>query len=237
MRRDGRRQGDGEGNGDERTEASECPTHVAGDPAPSAVTARLARLVEAKAQVLRFLERRLGDRAAAEDVLQTAFLRLLDREAGPHDDERLVPWFFQVLRNLLIDDHRRRAARDRGRAAFAAETPVATDPDEALVRSVCACVGELAATLRPAYAEALRLVEVDGEPLPAVAQRLGLTPNALAVRLHRSRRALRHAVLSTCRACAMHGCLDCTCSSAPGKAAAVMTGRVARLPGRRRTDP
>jgi RNA polymerase sigma-70 factor (ECF subfamily) len=193
--------------------------------------------VEAKAQFLGFLERRLGDRAAAGDMLQTAFLRLVDREAGSREDERLVPWFFQVLRNLLVDHHRRSTARERAHSALAAETPAVTEPDNPLLRSVCACVGDLAATLRPAYAEALRFVEVDEQPLPEVARRLELTPNALAVRLHRSRRALRDAVLTTCGACATHGCLDCTCQVAPGTSAHVIAGRVARLHDGRRTDP
>ncbi len=220
----------------QRTQVSDHG-HLVDDPAPSAVATRLARLVEARAQFLGFLERRLGDRATAEDVLQTGFRRLLDREGGPGDDARLVPWFYQVLRNLLVDHHRRRTARDRARAALAAEPSAATEPDDRLLWSVCACVGALAATLRPAYAEALRLVEVDEQPLPEVARRLGLTPNALAVRLHRSRRALRNAVVMMCGACATHGCLDCTCQVAPGTSARVIGVRVARLHDGGRTDP
>ena len=211
--------------------------HLVGNPEPLGGPTRLARLVEAKAQFLGFLERRLGDRATAEDVLQTAFLRLVDREAGPREDERLVPWFFQVRRNLLVDYHRRRTARERAHSALAAETPAATEPDDRLLRSVCACVGDLAATLRPAYAEALRLVEVDEQPLPEVARRFGLTPNVLAVRLHRSRRALRDAVLTMCGACATHGCLHCTCQVVPGTSARVIGGRVARPHDAGRTDP
>ena len=40
---------------------------------------------------------------------------------------------------------------------------------------------------------------------------LGITPNNLKVRRHRARRALRARLEETCRICAAHGCLDCTC--------------------------
>jgi len=42
---------------------------------------------------LGFLERRLGDRATAEDLLQIAFLRLVERRVSARDDESLLPWF------------------------------------------------------------------------------------------------------------------------------------------------
>ena len=43
----------------------------------------------------------------------------------------------------------------------------------------------------------------------------GITPNLAMVRLHRARRALRLRLEESCRACAAHGCLDCSCRTAP----------------------
>ena len=55
--------------------------------------------------------------------------------------------------------------------------------------------------------------------LVAFAASAGITPNNAGVRLHRARRALRRQTLAFCRACAEHGCLDCSCASAPGEEA------------------
>jgi RNA polymerase sigma factor (sigma-70 family) len=63
-------------------------------------------LVENHRAFLRFLERRVGDRALAEDLLQDAFVRNLDRLSDV-PDEGLVPWFYRVLRNAAVDRHRR----------------------------------------------------------------------------------------------------------------------------------
>ena len=59
-------------------------------------------LVENHRAFLRFLERRVGDRALAEDLLQDAFTRNLDRLSDV-PDEGLVPWFYRVLRNAAIE--------------------------------------------------------------------------------------------------------------------------------------
>ena len=109
-------------------------------------------LVENHRAFLRFLERRVGDRALAEDLLQEAFTRNLDRLAGV-PDEALVPWFYRVLRNAAVDRHRRRGAEERALAAFAQELADAAQPPEDLHREICACVGRLARTLKPEYAQ------------------------------------------------------------------------------------
>jgi DNA-directed RNA polymerase specialized sigma24 family protein len=76
---------------------------------------------------------------------------------------------------------------------------------------VCACIGRLAATLKPEYAEVLREVEVGGRPLKEYAEGHGITPNNATVRVHRARQALRKQVAAACGVCAEHGCVDCRC--------------------------
>ena len=67
-------------------------------------------LVENHRAFVRFLERRVGDRAAAEDLIQDAFTRNMDRLSNL-PDEALVPWFYRVLRNAAIDRQRRKIGR------------------------------------------------------------------------------------------------------------------------------
>ena len=62
----------------------------------------VAVLLENHRSFLRFLERRLGDRALAEDILQDAFTRNLDKFEAV-GEEAIVPWFYRTLRNAAID--------------------------------------------------------------------------------------------------------------------------------------
>lgn len=180
-------------------------------------------LVANHRRFLLFLERRVGSREVAEDLLQEAFVRGLPRVAHLRQGQAATGWFYQVLRNAIIDHHRRRGAESRAmeRAAVLGETesPAA---DAELHDEVCRCVSELLATLKPEYAAALREVEMNEGSLAGYAQTAGITVNNAAVRLHRARAAMRTQLLKSCGSCAEHGCLDCTCAgrgSGPGASA------------------
>ena len=172
----------------------------------------VAGLVRSHRELLRFVERRVGSRAEAEDILQDAFVRSVQHANGLRDGDASSAWFYRMLRNAIVDRFRRRGAADRAYEAFAreldGETPTADARD-----AVCACVRTLARTLKPEYAAALERVDVDGVSVHAFADEVGITTNNAAVRLHRAREALRKRVITSCGTCAEHGCLDCTCAS------------------------
>ena len=160
---------------------------------------------------LGFLERRVGSRAEAEDLLQEAFVKGIDRAEPLRDDESVVAWFYRVLRNAVIDRQRRRGAADRALAAFAREVGDESVPPPDVRDAVCQCVRTLATTLKSEYAEALQRVELDGLSVQGFASEAGIAPNNAAVRVHRARAALRKQVMASCGTCAEHGCRDCTC--------------------------
>ena len=174
-----------------------------------------SRLVESHRQFLSFLERRLGDRALAEDILQDAFVKTIEKADSIRDDESAVAWFYRLLRNSIIDHHRRGSVRSQALERLAGEMKDAVEPPPEIHGAICACVGELAANLKPEYAEAIRRVEVDEIPVQAFASEAGISANNAAVRLFRAREALRKQVHASCRTCAAHGCLDCTCKRKP----------------------
>jgi len=173
--------------------------------------AAAAVLLDNHRSFLRYLERRVGRLDVAEDILQDAFVRNIDRfEALP--DAALVPWFYRVLRNAVIDRSRRAVVADRALEAFAREVESsATAAPSDLRGEICACVGRLALTLKPEYADVIRAVDVDGLAVKDYADARGLTASNAGVRLFRARRALRVQVTRSCGTCAEHGCVDCTC--------------------------
>jgi RNA polymerase sigma-70 factor (ECF subfamily) len=170
-------------------------------------------LVANHRQFLGFLEKRVGSRALAEDILQDAFVRGMNKLDTLRSDESAIAWFYRVLRNAVIDYQRRRGASERKLAAFGNEMERSHEPDVELRGAICHCVGELAATLEPKYKEALESVELGELPVKDYAARAGISPSNAGVRLHRARRALLERVQRCCGSCAEHGCLDCTCGS------------------------
>jgi len=167
------------------------------------------QLVANHREFLAFVERRIGNRALAEEILHDAFVRSLDR--GDEIRDSVVGWFYRVLRNAVIDRQRRQAVADRRLDQFAAELESSSDGGEELAGVVCRCVGQLADTLKPEYAEALRRIEVEGVAVKDYADAAGISASNAGVRIFRARDALRKQVARSCGTCADHGCLDCTC--------------------------
>jgi RNA polymerase sigma-70 factor (ECF subfamily) len=175
----------------------------------------VATLVANHQRFLAFLQRRVGNRDDAEDVLQAAFVTGLENHESLRDEESVVAWFFRVLRNAVADRHRRAAAGQRALAARGESDRPGLAAEGEARREVCACLADLVKLLRPDYADVIRRIDLDGGEPTAVAAVLGVTPGNLRVRLHRARNALRQEVERTCRTCATHGCLDCSCGKPP----------------------
>src|SRR5690606_28636001 len=169
----------------------------------------LQELASKRGEFLAFVERRVGDRAAAEDILQDAFARSAERLADLRTPTAATAWFYRVLRHATIEDHRRRDRRERALDRVEAQAALAPrEPSFDAVEVGCRCVGELVDSLKPEYAQALARVEVDGIAVKDFAAEQGITANNAAVRVHRARKALAREVAECCGACASAGCAE-----------------------------
>jgi len=175
----------------------------------------LPQLLEQESSFLAFVRRRVGDDALAEDLLQQSLMRAVERQHTVQDSESVVAWFYRILRNGLIDYYRAHATETRKADALMQELMAAgedkTPALDELRPTVCACLQRLLPGLRPAYAEVIRRIDLEGESPVAVAKELQLTSNNLTVRLHRARQALRTRLEESCGVCTKHGCFNCTC--------------------------
>lgn len=169
-------------------------------------------LVANRDRFLAFLERRVGSREAAEEVLQEAFVRGVGRSHQVRDEESAVAWFFRVMRNAVVDRYRREHLNPSTLGDAAEQIAEPLDAD--LERVACTCIQGLLPLLNAEYAELIRRVDLGGESIGRIAAERGVAAGSARVRLHRARAALRREVDRTCRVCAAHGCLDCTCRAA-----------------------
>ena len=177
----------------------------------------VAVLVENHRRFLAFLKPRVATTEEAEEILQAAFVRGIERADSIEHQEKAIPWFYRLLGNALVDH----ARRQRIEAAALERAPGDLfQPVEAQVeRVVCACVTELTATLKPEYEGVLRAVDLSDKTLAEYAEQTGITVNNATVRLHRARQALAKRIVEACGTCCQHGCLDCDCDASPARAA------------------
>jgi RNA polymerase sigma-70 factor (ECF subfamily) len=144
--------------------------------------------------------RLLGDPAAAEDVVQEAFLKLMAGASRIEGRSRLATWLYRVAYNAAMD-----RLRDQKR-----ELPVPEDGDEGALPMPSVLVdfrlspeaalhdSELRgaldaaiAALPPTRRAAFLLRDVEGLSTSDAAEALGISEANLKVRLHRARLQLR----------------------------------------------
>jgi RNA polymerase sigma factor (sigma-70 family) len=192
---------------EEQQEATLTSDKVATDTAH--LSERVERIAAHQSKFLSFLSARVEDRAAAEDILQSAYLKAVEHRSEIRDDESTVAWFYRILRNAVTDHYRRSTARTRAHEAFAIEASVSYEAE--VTRTACACIEDVIHDLKREYRTAIEQVDLGGMTVEAFAQSQATSANNASVRLHRARKAVAKKLTTVCGTCAEHKCLDCTC--------------------------
>ncbi|QIG47185.1 RNA polymerase subunit sigma-70 [Nordella sp. HKS 07] len=176
-------------------------------------TAVQRALVEARQEILLFLQQRLRNRDEAEEVLQGFSVRALERASQLRDIQTVRGWLGRILATTIID-YQRSASRRRRREIRVNEADIENLPADAeLDGAVCNCLYRLLPTLKAEYADVIWRADILGEPRDRLAASLGTSLNNVTVRLHRGRQALRKRLKEMCRTCPVHGFLDCHCET------------------------
>ncbi len=80
----------------------------AGEASSSAEENLAAFLDQSRRHLLAFIESKVGDPEWAEDILQTSVLKALRAAESLREEEKLVPWFYQIVRHAITDARRQK---------------------------------------------------------------------------------------------------------------------------------
>lgn len=139
--------------------------------------------------------KRIGDLSQADDVLHGFCLKALERATQLRDTRAVHGWLRRLFETALLD-HYRQASRLRARTVSLDEGvgSLADQPGETLWLDEEFVVQHTLSRMRPGYAALIRQVDLSAHEPAAVAEELSISPNNLAVRLHRARAAFRNAL-------------------------------------------
>jgi RNA polymerase sigma-70 factor (ECF subfamily) len=136
----------------------------------------------------RYLARATGDRAAADDLLQEAYYRLLRCAAAFDGDDHRRHYLFRIAANLLRDRHRRPL---KERALPEADEPAHPRDDRAAARlAQRRDLDRALAALRPRDRMLLQLAYMLGLSHVEIAGTLGVKPGSIKPLLYRARTRL-----------------------------------------------
>jgi RNA polymerase sigma factor (sigma-70 family) len=152
-------------------------------------------------RVLAYLAGLLGDRAAAEDVLQLAFMKVHEARSSYVRGANPIPWIYTIAHRTCLDELRK---RKRGRVRLtkdgelhAGPTAHITGAPEDARSSEDERAGSAAAAMAALehlpdnQRQALLLTKVHGRSVAEAAMITGTTPGAIKLRAHRAYVTLR----------------------------------------------
>jgi RNA polymerase sigma-70 factor, ECF subfamily len=162
------------------------------DETPKQLSQQLARIFDRHYELMyRTAYGLTGSAADAEDVVQTIFVRLLNRELPPDLSTTPERYLYRAAFNLSLNtirDKKREVLTDNMEVFDASyDTGDASVEDPALDQSL----REATAMLNPAAAQAVILRYVHDYSLADIARMLGTTRSTVAVSLYRSRSRLK----------------------------------------------
>jgi RNA polymerase sigma-70 factor (ECF subfamily) len=156
---------------------------------------RLAELFERHHRRLyRFFCRLAGDPAAAEDLVQEVFVRLIKYRHSFRSDAEFTPWLFALARNAGVD-HFRKSPREIQEPEHAPEPVAAVEhPVERLERRERTALLAAALERLPVDKREVLLLARFGEMrYEHIGELLGISVGAVKVRVHRALKELREA--------------------------------------------
>lgn len=146
-------------------------------------------------QLQGFILRRVEDPEDAEDILQEVFIKIHTHLDSLKEEDRLVPWLYQVTRNAIIDFYRARRPTDALPDTLAVDPePVEAEPEA----RIAAGLQEMLACLPGKYRTALTLTEIEGISQIELAQKEGLSWSGAKSRVQRGREMLKETLLACC---------------------------------------
>lgn len=149
-----------------------------------------------RAELVRFVNRRVNDPTAADDIVHDVLVKALSQLATLDDRAKLRAWLFRITRNAIVDHYRARRPTEQLPDEPRAELPAETKQAE---QELARCLEPLLGALPSPYRQALTLAEVDGLAQREIAKREGLSLSGAKSRVQRARKMLRDALLACCQ--------------------------------------
>jgi RNA polymerase sigma-70 factor, ECF subfamily len=125
-----------------------------------------------------------------DDVVQDVLVRMHRGLRDLRDDDRFSAWMFQVARNAIADQARKKDVLVG--TPDLEETPsLPSDDDREAATALAGCVSLFVAQLPSPYREAITLVELEGKTAKEAAEMVGISVSGMKSRVQRGRAQLR----------------------------------------------
>lgn len=158
--------------------------------------------------VFSLIYRMVRDSAAAEDLSQDAFIKVLNNLDKYRPEFKFSSWLFKIANNVAIDALRKRqldtismdgsphagTASEVEASSFELSDGAESPLDELASRELGEIIEQAIAKLRPEYRNCIMLRHVEGRSYEEIAATLDLPLGTVKTYIHRARHQLREAL-------------------------------------------
>jgi RNA polymerase sigma-70 factor, ECF subfamily len=166
-------------------------------------------------KILRHM-RRFVDAFEAEDLTQTALVKVADGLRNFRENSSLSTWIHRIATNVALDHLRGRSARAAAMLAPLSESIDQSEPvsgrhhgiaegeavsvETTLIRrEMNECIDQYIEELPESYRAVMVLGEIEGFANKEIAEALGLSVDTVKMRLHRARQQLKNRMANECQ--------------------------------------
>lgn len=149
-----------------------------------------------RANLYRFIRKRVANDVIAEDILQTTILKIIENIHSIRDQQKLKSWIYQITRNVIVDYYR--VNGEVGPLPAEILQPEADDIDrtrDELER----CLKPMIDSLPEKYRRAVILSDLDGLSQQDLADRENLSVSGAKSRVQRGRALLKERFEQCCQ--------------------------------------
>lgn len=163
---------------------------------------------EYHARIRHYILSMVHDAVEADDLTQDVFLQVHRKLGSLRDRDALVSWLYRIATHITYDRFRTWSRRPRTEILDAGDSdgarPLGDIADQLRLDRVLeqadmsACVRSYIDDLSTAYQQVIFLHDLEEVSNPEIARMLGVSLDAVKIRLHRARRKLQDALSTHC---------------------------------------
>jgi RNA polymerase sigma-70 factor, ECF subfamily len=150
--------------------------------------------LEYEALLKAFIGKRVRDKEQTEEIARQVLLKLYNNCEQLPRVQHLKAWLYQITRHAVYDYFR----EHQQVTYLEAEADLAEAPQDSLRQELQEYIGPLISLLPAAYAEPLRLSDLEGVPQQQIADQLGLSLSGAKSRIQRGREKLKALFTECC---------------------------------------
>ena len=143
-------------------------------------------------QLFLFILKKVGEEADAKDLVQDTFVKIWHKMDTLKDEQKLVPWIYQITRNVIIDHFRKQQYIQEE------DVVVTQEEEEQALERLAGCLNQYIDRLPEDEKEIFVAAELKNIRQKELAEQYQMPYSSLRSKVQRSRKKIKGMLLDCC---------------------------------------